>query len=190
MEFDEMKKIWDAQNNRPLYVIDENALHHGIQSKMNGVLHITNMSEWSLMLINLATGCLLLAINPFKPGANIFMYIESAWMFATAGYVLVSRIRRIKASRHFDRSIHGDLDHAISVAAYQVRFSWVILWNLLPLGAIMIFSGWEAGKLLRVSIVMMVAYALAFYVGIKEQRVNKRRKRDLLILKEKLETDI
>ncbi len=38
MEFDEMKKIWDAQNNQPLYVIDEKALHNRIQSKMNTVL--------------------------------------------------------------------------------------------------------------------------------------------------------
>src|SRR4051812_1101237 len=33
MEFDEMKKIWDAQNNQPLYVIDEKGLHNRIQSK-------------------------------------------------------------------------------------------------------------------------------------------------------------
>src|SRR5579872_534393 len=149
MEFDEMKKIWDAQNNQPLYVIDEKALHNRIRSKMNGVLHITNISEWSLMMINLGAGSLLLVLNPFKPGANIFMYLETAWMFATVMYVLISRIRRIKANRRFDRSIHGDLDHAISVASYRVRLSRIILWNLLPMGGIMIFSGWEAGKFFK-----------------------------------------
>ena len=45
MEFDEIKKIWDAQNNQPLYVIDEKALHNRIQSKMN-VKHLTNISDW------------------------------------------------------------------------------------------------------------------------------------------------
>ena len=189
MEFDEMKKIWDAQNNQPLYVIDEQALHHRIQSKMSGVIHISNMSEWSLMLVNLAAGCILLALNPFKAGANIFMYLESAWMFGTVVYVVVNRIRRIKAGRRFDRSIHGDLDHAIAVAGYQVRLSRVIRWNLLPMAAIMIGSGWEAGKLLKVSMVILLSYALAFYVGAIEQRVNKKRKRELLVLKEKLETD-
>jgi hypothetical protein len=189
MEFEEMKKIWDAQNNQPLYVIDENALHHRIQSKRSGLLHITNRSEWSLMMINLSTGIILLALNPFKPGANIFMYLESAWMFATVVYVVVSRIDRIKAGRRFDRSIHGDLDHAISVASYQVRLSRVIRWNLLPMGAIMIFSGWEAGKLVKVCAVILVAYALAFYVGTKERRMNNRRKRELQVLKEKLETN-
>src|SRR5690349_6966310 len=46
MEFDEIKKIWDAQNNQPLYVIDEKALHNRIQSKMKGVLLRANANEW------------------------------------------------------------------------------------------------------------------------------------------------
>jgi hypothetical protein len=33
MEFDEMKKIWDAQNNQPLYVLDEKALHNRFSGK-------------------------------------------------------------------------------------------------------------------------------------------------------------
>lgn len=188
MEFDEMKKIWDAQNNQPLYAIDEKALHNRIQSKMNSVLRLTNISEWVLIMINLATGGILLGFNRFNPGTNIFLYLEAAWMFALAAYLVVHHIRRIKASRRFDRSIKGDLDHAISLANYQMRLSQIIRWNFLPMGAIMIFSGWEAGKLLRVSAVILVSYTLAFYVTSKGYRANKRRKRKLQVLKEKLET--
>jgi len=188
MEFDEMKKIWDAQNNQPLYVIDEKALHNRIQSKMNGQLRLTNMSEWSVILNYLGAGGILLGLNSFKPGANLFMYLEAAWMFAIVVYIVISRIHRIKASRQFDRSIHGDLDHAISLAGYRMRLSRIIYWNLLPMGAIMIFSGWEAGKLIKASAVILVSYALAFYVGRKEHRASKSRKRELQVLKEKLET--
>jgi hypothetical protein len=187
MEFDEMKKIWDTQNNQPLYVFDEKALHNRIQSKMNSGLHYANISEWLLIIVNLGAGSILLGLNPFKPGANQFMYLETAWMFATVLYVVISRIRRIKASHRFDRSIHGDLNQAISLASYQVRLSQIINWNILPMGAIMIFSGWEAGKLFKVSVVMVFSFALAFYVSIKGDRVNKRRKRELQVLKEKLE---
>ena len=124
MEFDEMKKIWDAQNNQPLSI---------------------------------------------------------------AVYVVVSHFRRIKASHQFDRSIHGDLNHAISLASYQMRLSRIISWNFLPMGAIMIFSGWEAGKLFRVGVVILISYTLAFYVTSRGYRANKRRKRKLQALKEKLE---
>jgi len=188
MEFDEMKKIWDAQNNQPLYVLDEKALHNRIQSKMKTVLRLTNISEWMLVMIYLGTGSILIGFNRLKPGTNIFLYVEAAWMFATVLYLVAHHIRRIKASRRFDRSIHGDLNHAISIATYQVRLSQIIRWNSLPMGAIMILSGWEAGKLFKVSAVIVVSYVLAFYVSSKGYGANKRRKRELEVLKEKLET--
>ena len=140
MEFDEIKKIWDAQNNQPLYVIDEKALHNRIQSKMKGVLRRANINEWGLIIVNLGTAGILLALNSFRHGANIFMYIEAAWMFAAVVYVVAHRSRRVSSSRRFDRSIHGDLDHAISIATYHMRLVRIMNWNLLPLGAIMIFS--------------------------------------------------
>jgi len=188
MEFDEMKKIWDAQNNQPLYVIDEKALHNRIQAKMNTLLRFTSISEWMLILINLGTCGILIGFNRFNPGTNIFLYLEAAWMLALAVYLVSHHIRRVKAGRRFDRSIHGDLNHAISIANYQMRLSQIVRWNMLPMGAIMIFSGWEAGKLLSVSAVILVSYTLAFYVASKGYRANKRRKRELQVLRAKLET--
>ena len=190
MEFDEMKKIWDAQNNQPLYVIDEQTLHNRIHAKMNTVLHFTSLSEWLLIMINLGTGAVLLGNNPIKSGSNIFLFIEAVWLFALVVYLVVSRNRRIKASRQFDRSIHGDLNHAISLASYQMHISQIIRWNFLPMGAIMICSSWEAGKLVSVSAIILASYTLAFYVTSKGYLANKRRKRELQVLKEKLETGI
>lgn len=188
MEFDEMKKIWDAQNSRPLYTLDEKALHNRIQSKMNCTLRLTGMREWLLILINLGAGGILIGFNRFKPGTNIFLYLEAAWMFATVVYFIVYRIRRIKASRRFDRSIRGDLDHSISLVTYQIRTSEFIRWNLPPMGAIMIFSGWEGGQLLKVSTLILASYTLSFYVVSKGIHADKKRKRSLQALKEKLET--
>jgi len=190
MEFDEMKKVWDAQNNQPLYALDEKALYNRIQSKMKTLRHFTSISEWMLIMINLGTGAVLLGFNTFIPGSNIFLALEAAWMFGLVVYLVVSRIRRVKASRQFDRSIHGDLDHAISLAGYQMRISQIIRWNFLPMGAIMILSGWESGKLIKVGAIILVSYTLAFYVTSKGYQANKRRKRELEILKEKLEADM
>jgi hypothetical protein len=187
MEFDEMKKIWDEQNNRPLYAIDEKALHNHIHSKMNVILRFTNISEWGLIIIYLGTGIALLRLNPVNAGANVFLWLEAVWMFITVVYLVVGHIRRIKANRRFDRSIHGDLNHAIFLAGYQMRLSQFVGWNLLPMGAIMISGGWESGKFLKVSAVILVSYALAVYVISKGYNANKRRKRELQSLKEKLE---
>ena len=188
MEFDEMKKIWDSQNNQPLFVLDEKALHNRIQSKMNSFRQLTSITEWLLIIINMGTGSILLGFNGFKTGTNIFLYLEAFWMFGIAFYILLHHFLRLKASQEFDRSLHGDLDHAISLASYQMRLSQIIRWNFLPMGLIMIFSGWESGKLLKVGAFILVSYSLAFYVSSNGYQTNKRRKRELQSLKEKLET--
>jgi len=55
------------------------------------------------------------------------------------------------------------------------------------MGVIMIFSGLEAGKLIWVGLIILIANILAFYVTSSGLRANKRRKRELESLKEKLE---
>jgi hypothetical protein len=185
MEFDEMKKIWDAQTNQPLYTIDEKALQNRLQRKRHTVL--VNVVEWLLIISYLVVVSILVRLNPFKPGSNIFLSLEAAWMFALVVYLVVIRIRRIKGSRRFDRSIHGDLDHAIYLISYQMRIAQVLRWNLLPIGLIMIFSVWKTGKLFLVSAVILVVYSLVFYANSKSLSGHKRRKRALQVLKEKLE---
>lgn len=187
MEFEEMKKVWDQQNNQPLYVIDEKALHNRVHTKMSTIRKATSVSEWMLILINLGTGVILISANPLKQGNNIFLSVEAVWMFGIVAYLIISHIRRLRASRKFDRSINGDLDHAISLAGYQMHLSQIVRWNMLPLGIIMILSGWEAGKFLKVAAVILASYTLAFYVSSKGYGMNKRRKRELQGLKEKLE---
>jgi hypothetical protein len=192
MEFDEMKKIWDAQTNQPLYVIDEKALHDRIQRKMSGEYRLASMREWSTILFYLGAVGVMLGFNSFirfKPGASVFVYLGAAWMFGTVVYIVVSRTRRIKASRRFDRSIHGDLDYAIWLARYQMHLSLVIGCNFLPLGTISILFSWEVGGLFMACVVVILVSAiLTFYVERKGFRASKKRKQALQVLKGKLES--
>jgi hypothetical protein len=185
MEFDEMKKVWDTQNNQPPYVIDEKALRKGLKRKTLSV--VVNISDWVSIITYLVACYILVGRNPFKPGSNIFLSLEACWMFVIVVYFVVSFIRRINSSRRFDRSIRGELDHSISIVSYQMRICRMFLWNIPPMGAIMIFSGWVSGKFLLVSVVILVSNTLAIYAVSKGLRMNKRRKRELQGLKEKLE---
>ncbi len=188
MELDEMKKIWDAQNTQPIYTIDEKVVYTRIQAKMKTVLLFTGLSEWLLIAINLGTATILLGPHPFQPGSNIFLYLEAAWLLALVVYLVVIAIRRVKASKRFDRSIKSDLDHSIFLAAYQMRISQIVRWNFLPLGLLMILSGWQSGKLLSVGATILVSFTLAFYVTSRGNNANKNRRRKLQELKVKLET--
>ena len=146
MEFEELKKIWDTQNNQPLYAINEKAMYNHILSKKKQAHHITNITELLIIFVNICSGCVVLGMNYFKQSSNIYLYILSAWMFGSALFMLVNRIQRIKGNNRFDRSMRGDLDHAISVATYQVRISQIMRWNILPIGALTLLGLWEGGK--------------------------------------------
>ena len=119
MEFEEMKKICDSQNNEPFYGINEKALHNRILSKKKQAYHTTNVSELICIFAYIVTGCVIPAINYLNKNASVFMYILSAWMLISALYLVVRRIRRIREDLTFDRSMLGDLRQAVSTATYR-----------------------------------------------------------------------
>jgi hypothetical protein len=188
MEFDEMKKIWDSQNNEPIYGINETGLHKVIRSKKKQTDHITNASELLWIGVNIATGSSVLAMNLFKDSGSIFMYLLSGWMLVSALYLLVSRVRRIRQQNRFDRSMHGDLSHAISVATYQERLSTFGRWNILPIAVLSALGVWESGKSVWVVVGILAFFVLTHFAAGWEHNIYRGRKRELEKLKNKLES--
>ena len=186
MEFEELKKIWNAQDNQPLYAINEKAMYNLILSKKKQAHHITNISELLLIFVNIGSGILVLALNLYKQSGNISLYVLSAWMFGSALYTLVRRIQRIKGDQQFDRSISGDLGHAISMASYQVRISQIMRWNIFPIAIFTVLGLWEGGKPIWITIVVLLFFALTYFAGGWEHSIYKRKKRELEILQKKL----
>lgn len=187
MEFEELQQIWDSQNNQPLYAINEAALHNRILAKRRQSRHIANISELLLIIVNAGAGGLTLGI--FRQDRNIFMWIMAAWMLGSALYVLISRIRRMKSNKNFDRSMRNDLSDAISVATYQVRLSRIMRWNMLPIGILILLGAWEGGKSAWVAGVILLSFGFAYYASSWEHRIYKARRRELEILKSKLESE-
>jgi hypothetical protein len=189
MEFEEMKNVWDTQNNEPLYGINEKALHNRILSEKKKAFHITNISEVISIIAYAVSGGFIIPFNLGKQGNNIFMYMLAAWMLASALCLLVSRLRRLNGVKLFDRSIRGDLTHAISVARYQVRISRLLRWNILPIGVLTMLVVWESGKSLWVLLGILVFFVLTIYASGWEHAIYKKKIPGLEKLKEKLETE-
>jgi hypothetical protein len=190
MEFDELQKIWDSQKGRPLYAIDEKALHNRILIKKNQAGHRINTTELLLIIVDAGVGGLLLGINGFDRHSNISMYVLSAWMFCSALFVLMSRIRRIKRNKNrFEQSMHGDLEHAISTASHQVRLSQIMRWNILPIGLLILVGFWEGGKSIWVAGGMLLFFFATYHASGFENRFYKARKRELQLLQKNLEKE-
>ncbi|NJM25441.1 MAG: hypothetical protein HC859_08080 [Bacteroidia bacterium] len=147
------------------------------------------MSTWGIFS-NIASGGFLLTVNVSKPGASIFLYLLAAWMFASGAYVLYARIKRMRDNRHFDRTMRGDLGHALALATYQVRFSQLMRWNILPMALTILLSVWENGKSWWMAVGLAIFFALAAYASGWEHSIYKSRKKELEGLKQKLESDL
>lgn len=188
-EFEELQLLWDSQNNKPMYAINENVLHHRILTKKKQAYHISNFSELLLMIVNGGAGCFVLGMNFSNQTSSIAMYLLVVWMFASALYVMASRIRRIRGDQQFDRSLQDDLHQAIAMASYQVHLSQIMRWNILPIGILSLLSMWEGGKSIWIAVSILAFFILAHYAGGWEHSIYKRRKRELELLQSKLESE-
>lgn len=189
-EFEELQKIWDVQNNQLVYAINEEALFRRIAVKKNQALTITNVSEWLLIVVNMAAGGFILGADFPTNNATTLMHVMALWMLGVASYLIASRIRRKAEGKRFDRTMRGDLAHAISVAAYQVRLSQLMRWNVVPIGGLTLLGIGAGGKSVWIGIVTAAFFALAFYLGRWEHGIYRARRDELEILKRKLESDV
>jgi hypothetical protein len=190
MEFEELKKIWNMQTNETLYAINEQALHNRILSKKRSAGHIVNVSELLSIFANMASGLFALGMIIFKPHVYIFMYVLAAWTLLATIYLVVVRIRRRDNENRFDRSMLGDLHHAISNATYQVQLARIMLWNTLPIGILLLFGFWETGKLsVWVIAGMLLFFVFIYFAGGWESNIYKNKKRELEVLQKKLENE-
>ena len=190
MEFDEMKKIWDKQNNQPLFIINEQAMHNRVLNKKRSASHIANISELLLIIVNAGVGVWMLWLALTKSGGNLFLYLMAGWMLLTLAYIMTGRIRRKKTENKFDRSMLGDLEHALANATYQVRLSQLMRWNNLPISLFLLIGFWENGKPLWIIAAVLIFFSLVHYASGWEHNIYKSRKSELESLKRKLKEEV
>ncbi|MCB0506255.1 MAG: hypothetical protein KDC58_12255 [Cyclobacteriaceae bacterium] len=189
MEFEEMQKIWNTQKGETMYAINEATLHKSISNKKDAAGRRINKVEIGISLINGFTAILLLfmALN----GPNKWGFITSGLFLATVVYILYFRMKRKKAENTFDRSMLGELDHAISNTNASIKFNYLmIVGYLVPLSVNSILEMAYHGASPLKWLVIIVAYALAFVLIRWEQKTRHIfRKEQLIALKKKLLED-
>lgn len=127
MEFEDMKKIWDTQNQRPLYLIDEPTLHQHIDKKINATKRSAGYMEIGLILINLIVVAFML-IRSVGSDHAWMQYLTAATAFGIGVYVWVGRRTRQRQGSRFDRSLLGELDQAIENRSYLIRRGTTFVW--------------------------------------------------------------
>lgn len=189
MEFDELQKVWDKQNNEPLYVINEEALHRRVQSKKRAAAKKANWMEMILIGANLLAGSILLWAVLFKGKEHeTFIYVMIPVMLLVPFYLLYKRAQRKKSENKFEHTLLGDIEHALSNAAYTVTLSRTGQFYFFGIAALTMLSlifdkNASIGSIIGISIL----FVLGIYASRWEHNFYVRKKKELETLKEKME---
>ena len=187
MEFDEVQTIWGAQDDQAQYKIDEKELHSRILARKNKAVFTTNLSELVLICVYLGTGAFIFWLNGNSGTRKFSLDLMAGWVVLVALVVIVSRIWRIISDRRFDRSIQGELQHALAVATYQTRLSMFMRWNMFMMCGLILFGMLEGRKPWWATAGTLFFALLVYYGGRFEHQKYKRQKERLEELKQQLE---
>jgi len=188
MEIEELQKIWNEQKSETMYAINEKALHENISKKKNAASKRMNIVEISLMAINSTTGIILL-IDAILDREGIWEYALSVVLFLTVVFLALFRKRRQKQERTFDRSMLGELDHAIANSSSMIQISTIMIkYYLVPVGVFSIVKMAILGASVEKWLFMIGALCFAFIIIYYERKVcHFPRKERLLKLRAKLQ---
>lgn len=189
MEFEEMKKIWDDQNQRPLYAIDEDALRRRIHAKSRKASWAANLNEIGLIAISIVVFIIIYFKNIHLN--NPYAYPPVIILLLTSVYIYFGRIKRKKKEQQFDRTMLGDLDHAIFNVEHEIKRArtfplWYILPLIIPTFLNMYMNDASLFKWTFVSAAFILSYLVVWFGLTKMQEPHKRK---LIRLKEKIMND-
>ena len=130
MNLDELKVIWDSQNEEPLYTLDRDAVHKGVKNEGKAIQFCLNMFEYISLLILFVLG-IVVGSEPLFEGHAFHQYIDAAIYLAIGTFLALELRRRKRDEKQFDDSMIGDLDRAIFQLEVQNRryrmFPWIVL---------------------------------------------------------------
>lgn len=184
IEFEKMQKVWNEQKGETMYVINEATLHDTVMRKKDAASRRINRVEIFVGLINTVVALILLVIAIM---GHPLIFSSFGIMTASVLYILYFRWKRKKTENTFDRSVLGELDHAISSASYSISFNYFIL-----VYAVAFAIGNMVQMIIRRDsvlewLIITGALVLSFFIVQREQKLcNLPRKKQLLALKKKL----
>lgn len=189
MEFEEMKKIWDTQNKKLMYAIDEKKLHEITERKINATSRIVNFYDWMFLFVTIIVAAVLSIDAVFDDSYS--QLIPAGTALIVSVYVLMMRKKRKGQNIHYDNTLLGDLEKAISDAEFLIRQGENLLWwYILPFGGAIMISTILSSEFSWAWILMMLVFVLGYFAGKWEIRKwHIPRKKSLEALKKTLLQD-
>ena len=142
--------------------INERALQLSITKKKDGIRKKINLIELSLIAINSVVSTVLL-VDAILDKEGFWDYAGAVIMALTVFFLLFFRSRRKKRENTFDRSMLGELDHAIANSHSILQIAtMMIYYYLIPVGLFSIGKMMYFGASIEKWLLIIGMFALAF----------------------------
>jgi len=210
MDFEELKVIWDSQNDRPLYAVDEEGLHatvrrqsHAFARRMfwrdareigTGLTAAACLLTFAWVLASWDEGRLRRLLGPevdVSRGDALMMLAASAlWLFY-ALYQFVGRKRQERRERDFEPTLRGDLDRTLAQTEYRIRMArGAVSWGVVPVGLATLLFAYVICKLVPTPPAVWLLAAIVIPLSFAVDAWVKRRplQTELLAQKRELES--
>ncbi|MEO2017780.1 MAG: hypothetical protein ABGZ53_25785 [Fuerstiella sp.] len=132
MEFEDLQKVWDAQNERHIYAIDEKILHKRVIKSQSEIMLMVNIVEWSMFISMLTLSLMVLQDGIFND--ELYQVPEAIILLVATGYIYRARRDRLRNEPQSDFSLLGNLNQALQAighhAKQQRNFIW---WYVTPM---------------------------------------------------------
>lgn len=185
-----MKKIWDNQNQKYMYTIDETALGKSMKLKKDKGIRMLNWMEWMLITVKLVVGGALIFKELFESDSNPFVYLFGGLLLISAGYLYMQRRQRLSQPYDFESNMLGDLNHAIESARYKAKISYMMLLYWIPISIITLSALYFDGEsLIKIGLTGLFFIVIFFAGRWEHYSCHVARKRKLESIKDKLLTD-
>jgi len=183
MQFEDLQKVWDQQNQKPMYVLNEEALQQQIRRKGNKISRYISVNEFGLLIISVFTTANLLLTSEHRT----YAFLVGLAMFSSCVYMFWGRYQRLKKTPESD-SLLAELEYTISQSDYYLRFAKTFfLWFMLPMTLVVAYRLMSAQASFWKWLLIIGSFLLAFLLVRLELRYKHLpRKRSLEKLKEKL----
>lgn len=179
-----MQLIWNQQNNEKLFAIDESALFDKVKAKSKDANWILNFFETVIICVSVFV--IYVSLRQAQGQVEwIDEYIMAAVMFFVGMFPFISRIRRKKNETHFEPSILGEVNKAISRIDHIISYCRsAVYWCLIPIGitrgGIFLYHG---SYLLGVGYLVFCAL-IAVALRWELRKIHQPKRQDLEALKE------
>lgn len=183
MQFEDLQKVWDQQNQQPMYVLNEEALQQQIRRKGNKISRYITINEFGLLIISVLTTANL----AFTSENRTYALLVGIAMFSSCAYMMWGRYQRLKKTPEAS-SVLAELEYTISQSDYYLQFAKTFfLWFMLPMALVVVFRLFSAEAGLWKWLLIIGSFSFAFLlVRLELHYKHLPRKRSLEKLKEKL----